>query len=115
MWLVFAFHSNIHYKAFLLGNLPMKGAELKIWKDRAFMHFGDTKPSSVFIGPDLRFQTCGTGLQGPLVFTRGRNPYASQHQTVPAHCTQNITYITLLQINVDVSGFIYVKALVNNL
>lgn len=63
-WLVFPFHSNIHYKAFLLGNLPVKGAKLKGWKANSFMHFGDTKPSNVFIGPDLRFQTCGCWTPG---------------------------------------------------
>lgn len=87
MWLVFAFHSNIYYKAFLLGNLPVKGAKLKGWKASSFMRFGDIKQSSVSLGQTWDSKPVCAGPQGPLVFIRGGNPYASHHQTVPAHCT----------------------------
>lgn len=79
------------------------------------MHFGDIKQSIVSLGQTWDSKPVGAGLQGPLVFTRGGNPYASHHQTVPAHCTQNIVSTTLLQIDVNALGFIYVKALVNTL
>lgn len=54
MWLMFAFHWNIHYKAFILGNLPVKGKKIKDLEASSFIHSGDMKKSLVFIVLDPR-------------------------------------------------------------
>lgn len=57
MWLIFAFCWAIHYKAFIVEHLPVKGAKLKDMEASSLIHSGDVKESSVLIGPDLKFQT----------------------------------------------------------
>lgn len=93
MWLIFAFHWNIHYKAFIVEHLPEKGAKLKDLKGSSFVHSGDMKGSSVFIEPDPGFQTCGCRIPTDLrVFGKGVViciPPATK-QCLPTHCTYHL-------------------------
>lgn len=55
MWLVFAFHWNIHYKVFIVEHVPVK---LKDLKASSFVSSENMKETSVFMGPDPRFLVC---------------------------------------------------------
>lgn len=93
MWLLFAFHSNIYYKAFRRGNLPVKGAKLAGFKDSSFMHSRDTKQGSVCTGQTLDSKPVGAGHQVPLSLHWGWGPIylPPPNSAYPLH-TEHLLY-----------------------
>lgn len=59
MWLLFAFHWNIRYRAFAVEHLPGERARRRDWKASSLMQSGDMKDSSVLIASDPRSQRLG--------------------------------------------------------